>query len=479
MSTFAARSRHTLRSEDSEEGSGLSAFPGRSNLTQTLNQKQTSNSNSLLASSSSAPLVIPPLNSNFAKTLNELREGVERSGDPRLQFAFVKYLFDAAEQLVIDANTLGITFDALGGAMSADEAIGRLRAMFIDEAMKLLKRLALVAPGMGRQPLPEAQFMLAEFYGKGTYGLPVSHHKAFILYVQASKQGHHEAAFRVAVSYEIGAGTKKDVLRAAQFYRKAAAMGNSLAMHKMAKICMYGNTHANASTNSIHAQPHNPPRLKEGFQWLKRAATLASEKHPEALFELALCYEESGSNHGAGNGLDMSAIVLADNRYALQLFREAADFGYPPAMHKVALALEHGRGTDTNIPEAIRYYTASAERGMPDAQLSLARWYLRGCPEAHLNQSHGEAYRWALKAAEAGHPKAMFFLGKLLEEEEQEYNNGEPLDTTGLVGKHNRAEEAREWYTKAAASGYKRAQDKLEAMGKLRGKSQRRCCSIQ
>ena len=49
-----------------------------------------------------------------------------------------------------------------------------------------------------------------------------------------------------------------------------------------------------------------------------------------------------------------------------------------------------------------------------DACFALTAWYLVGSPGV-LPQSDTEAFLWAMKAAEAGLPKAMYAVGYFLE----------------------------------------------------------------
>lgn len=379
---------------------------------------------------------LPPLNENFARGLTGLRDSVRKSGDPRIQFAFVNYLLEASEILLLDSNQLGIAFDSLPEGVTESDARNRMHKLFVDEAIKWLKKLATTSPGFGRQPLAEAQFALADFYGKGIYGLKVNHKEAFILYTQASKQGHPVAAFRTAVCYEFGAGTKRDSFRACQFYRKAAALGDPLAMHKMAKILLQGKL-------------GQQKKLKEGLQWLKRAAVLADAKHPEALHDLALCFTKE-------EGL---SIVIPDNQYVLELFKQASELGYAPSQHRLGTCYEFALlDCEVDPTESIKYYRLAAEQGYTDSQLALANWFLVGAPEASLPQSDLDAFRWAHRAANAGHIKAQYMLGHC-------YENGIGVAEPDL-------KEARQWYRRSAEQGYRRAVNRLNELdGKVNNKT--------
>ncbi|KAG1058600.1 hypothetical protein G6F42_028606 [Rhizopus arrhizus] len=111
----------------------------------------------------------------------------------------------------------------------------KARENMIMEAQKIVKKLATHS-GMGKQGYPEAQFFLANCYGTGSMGLQTDPEKAFALYIQGSKQSHPGCTFRAAVCYEVGAGTKRDKNHAMQFYRKAANLGDNVAMYMLEKV---------------------------------------------------------------------------------------------------------------------------------------------------------------------------------------------------------------------------------------------------
>ena len=179
--------------------------------------------------------------------------------------------------------------------------------MLIQESLKVVRRLA-------SQPeaYDEAQFFLANCYGTGMLGLQVDHERAYHLYLQAAKQNHPSATYRVAVCNEIGAGTRREPPRAAAFYRKAASLGDTAAMYKLGMILLFGTL----------GESKNP---REAINWLKRAAEQADEDNPHALHELGLVYELSqhvvqGLVHGLSRSyshVGSGAAVLGDPMVAL------------------------------------------------------------------------------------------------------------------------------------------------------------------
>jgi TPR repeat protein len=262
--------------------------------------------------------------------------------DPEAQFAFAKYLIEAAKKI--------------GDELSEkDIRLGRkYRDVLLQESLRNIKKLA-----ESKQPYPDAQFFLANLYGTGQLGLTVDHEKAYYLYLMASKLNHPAATYRSAVCNEIGAGTKKDAGRAVLFYRKAAALGDTAAMYKLSMILLGG----------LLQQPRNP---REGAVWLRRAAAQADEDNPHSLHELALLHERP--NNGG--------VVPYDPNMARELFLQAAQLGYAPSQFKLGSCHEFGNLSCPIDPrKSIAWYTRAAEKGDSEAELALSGWYLTGSGE--------------------------------------------------------------------------------------------------
>lgn len=144
------------------------------------------------------------------------------------------------------------------------------REKYILDAHKIVKKLS-------NNGYSEATFYLADAYSRGSLGLESDTREAFKLYQSAAKAGHAQAAYRVAVCCEIGheegGGTSRDAVKAMQWYKRAATLGDTPAMYKMGIISLKG----------LLGQPKSP---KEAVVWLKRAAERADEENPHALHEL-------------------------------------------------------------------------------------------------------------------------------------------------------------------------------------------------
>jgi TPR repeat protein len=320
----------------------------------------------------------PPYTKEF---VDDYRARMKLDPDPEAQFAFAKYLIEAARKVGEDMS------------QTDPKAGKRYRENLIAESLKVLKRL--VSEGgvgvKGEGGYPEAQFFLANMFGTGQLGLQVDHEKAYQLYMQASKANHPAATYRTAVCNELGAGTRKEVNRAVLFYRKAAMLKDTAAMYKLAMILILGNM----------GQQINH---REGVTWLRRAALQADEDNPHALHELAMIYEDPRSLKIHPSILPPS-IDLARDHYT-----QAAQLGYAPSMHKLGVAYEHGHlGCPVDPKRSIAWLSRAAEKGDPEAALALSGWFLTGA-EGVLKQDDAEAYLWARKAANKGLATAEYAL---------------------------------------------------------------------
>lgn len=284
------------------------------------------------------------------------------------------------------------------------------REKHILEAHKVVKKLS-------SNGYPEAMFYLADCHGQGLLGLETDPKEAFTLYQAAAKAGHAQSAYRTAVCCEMGAddggGTKKDPIKAVQWYRRAASLGDAAAMYKLGMILLKG----------LLGQQKN---LGEAVNWLKRAADAADEDNPHGLHELALLYEGQSNDK-----------IIRDEAYAFSLFQQAAELGYRFSQFRLGQAHEYGLlGCAIDARNSIAWYTKAAAQGEHQSELALSGWYLTGS-QGILDQSDTEAYLWARKAACAEPPlaKAMFAMGYFTE--------------VG-IGCPRSLEEAKKWYGRAA-----------------------------
>ncbi|KAJ3099383.1 hypothetical protein HDU96_010723 [Phlyctochytrium bullatum] len=346
-------------------------------------------------------------------SLDAFRQKAKGSNDPDLQLEYAKFLIAAGDEAI----------DSDPDPKKAQKNRDLLHA----EGLRWIKKLA----SSGRHAPTEALFMLAEFHGTGALGVHVDHDKAFSLYQQAVKQNHPAATYRAAVCYELGIGTRRDPSKSFQYFKKAAALGDTAAMYKIGMILL----------NGLLGQQRN---VREAVNWLKKSAAQADKDNPHALHELGLLYEDK-------NSADPDGVIVTDPIYAQELFHKAAHLGFAPSQYRLGLAFEYGLlGLAVDPRRSIAWYTKAAQQGEPEAELALSGWYLTGA-QGILNQNDTEAYLWARKAADKGLAKAEYAVGHYSE-------NG--------VGVQADYDEARRWYLRAAAQNNKRA---IQRLKELRG----------
>lgn len=300
--------------------------------------------------------------------------------------------------------------DVLVPQLPDPKSRARARERYVMDAHKILKKLA------GSAQNPDAMFFLADCMGRGNLGFEPDSKEAFTLYQSSAKLGHAGAAYRTAVCCELGnddgGGTRKDPLKAIQWYKRAATLGDTPAMYKVGMILLKG----------LLGQPRNP---REAVGWLKRAAERCDAENPHALHELGLLYESAQPND----------VILRDEPYALQLFEQAANLGYKFSQFRMGCAYEYGlMGCPVDPRSSIMWYSRAATQEEHQSELALSGWYLTGS-EGVLQQSDTEAYLWARKAAQAGLAKAEYAMGYFTE--------------VG-IGIAANLEDAKRWYWRAA-----------------------------
>ncbi|KAJ5952958.1 uncharacterized protein N7479_011371 [Penicillium vulpinum] len=391
--------------------------PGHDQASKPAPVRQYSAPESIPAPAAPQPMTAPSGTAQTPVTIEEIQRLQQRArgnpSDQKTQLLLAKKLVEASTVLIGDNSRLD------------PKSKAKAKEKYVLDAHKIVKKL--VAAGYS-----EAQFFLADCHGEGLLGLEVDPKEAFALYHSAAKQGHAQSAYRVAVCCEIGqeegGGTKRDPFKAVQWYKRAAALGDTPAMYKMGMINLKG----------LLGQARNP---REGVSWLKRAADRADEENPHALHELALMYENAGSND----------IIVRDEQYASQLFHQAAELGYKFSQFRLGTAYEYGlMGCPIDNRMSIIWYTRAAAQGEHQSELALSGWYLTGS-EGILSQNDTEAYLWARKAATAGLAKAEYAMGYFTE--------------VGIGAAAN-LDDAKRWYWRAAAQGFPKARERLEDLKK-------------
>ena len=140
-----------------------------------------------------------------------------------------------------------------------------------------------------------------------------------------------------------------------------------------------------------------------------------------------------------------------DQKTAAQLYRAAADEGYPLAQTNLGVMFEGGQGGLVKSDrDAEKLYRLAAEQGFPAGQASLGTFYVSG--RGGLRRDDREAVRLWRMAAESGNAQAQNNLGKIY----AEGRGGVPRDPD---------EAARLWRL-AAEGGVQEARGNLQKAGR-------------
>src|SRR5579883_2291440 len=142
--------------------------------------------------------------------------------------------------------------------------------------------------------------------------------------------------------YANGLGVPKDDAKAAEWYKLAAARGDSNAMFALAMFALNGRA--------------GPRDRQASAKWLASAAKLG---HPQAAYDLALLYIEG-------------QLFPQDFKRAAELLRIAADAGSPDAQYALGTFYKEGRGVPKDMHEAVKLWAQAALADNTDAEVEYA-----------------------------------------------------------------------------------------------------------
>merc|ERR1711971_950618 len=107
--------------------------------------------------------------------------------------------------------------------------------------------------------------------------------------------------------------------------------------------------------------------------------------------------------------------VPKDAKKALKFFTAAADVGQPEANCSLGLMYGMGDGVPKDPKKALKFFTAAADAGLPDANFNLGLMYGMG---DGVPKDPKKAMDFFTVAADAGHPDADRMLGLMYEEDD-------------------------------------------------------------
>ena len=292
------------------------------------------------------------------------------------------------------------------------------------------------------------------YYKKGNYT------KAMSNYVKcgANENGFRsEALYKAGSMHEKGEGTDENRAQAILFYRKSVQYAIDLACDARLALMRLGET----------------VDKKEDF--VDATKTMLMGLSPKEMYETGFEYEQGLNNRfvslpkayafykAAADAnytkayTKMGEIYISDyypfndktksDKFYQKAFRiyKQKESSSGEACYELGRMYQNGYGTEINQEQAKYYYKSGALLGDKNASWRFGLI----CKE---EMEYPEAYKFFLKAAEAGQGMAMYELAKLYEEG---------------MGVNMSRERAIEWYTKCAKSNYVAHTDAKKALRRL------------
>lgn len=375
------------------------------------------------------------------QTIALYRKNAKRSNDPAIQFQLAQYMVQTA---LINGNFSSSLKSMSSGSSTTNFDLSSPKDSEVDEThvqLSLLKEALSMLKKLAVKGHADSQYLLGDIYSSCALGRP-DKERSFKYFLMAAKHGHAEAAYRAALCLQEGWGTARDGTRALNFYKTAAVRNQPGALYQLGIAYFLGGLGLSDTASN---------RLS-GIKWLTRAVNVATVIYNRAPYELAKIYE-----------VGYKDIVIPDESYAVKLYARSAELNFIPAAFKLGRAYEFGDlccPQDANL--SIHYYTIAALGGDPQAQLSLAAWYMVGAGSS-FPRDENEAYEWALRAAMNNLPKAQLTVGFFLQ-------NG--------IGCERDILESSKWLEKAAANGVEAAINLLAEKTPKKASKKKQTCNV-
>ncbi|KAF9569569.1 hypothetical protein EC968_002466 [Mortierella alpina] len=372
-----------------------------------------------------------------AAVLAKYRETAIKTKDASIQLSYAKYLLEIGDPCPPGTSLTpeGTPRSSSGAGPNTDSppASGPPSPTSSQhDSQNGKKQLTLEAiywiDRLAKEGQPEAQFIKGTWYEEGSHLCKKNPDKAVRYYQSASKGDYGPAHYKYGYSCE----KKKDNNKAVMLYKKAAIHNDVPASHRLAIIYLYGEL----------GQSKN---MKAGLQYLKRAASFATESAPMAPYVLGLILSRDYDKNLA----IPDDIAFPDDGEALEWFRKSAKLGYGPANYKLGYCYEYGSlGCPIDPFLSVQHYERAILAGDSngEAEMALSGWYLSGA-EGCFAANDQLAFDYATKAADKKLPKAQYAMGYY-----HEVGIATPIDL----------DKAMEFYKLAAQNGNKDAQQRLE-----------------
>jgi TPR repeat protein len=243
-----------------------------------------------------------------------------------------------------------------------------------------------------------AQASLAKAYEEGD-GVQQNDELAFKWYRKAAEHGDPDAQNRVGLMYNLGRGTQRNKEQAVGWFHKAARQKNAKAMFNLG-AAYYNGEGVGVDDNTslawfLLSQEHGNPAADDA---VRRAISARTTEQINAFVTIAQMYT---------SGVDLPK----DSTEVLKWYRKAGDMGNPRAgVMAASLLLAPGRNSSQEeYVEALHRCESAANGNYGPGAYCMAFMSKQGIAG---EKNPIETAKWLTRAAELGHPEAMFDLGE-------------------------------------------------------------------
>lgn len=248
--------------------------------------------------------------------------------------------------------------------------------------------------------------------------------KAATWFRKAAEQKYAPAQSWLGFFHEKGHGVKADPAEAVRWYRKSAEQNNADGLFHMGRVYESG---IGVTKDLGQARTYYTKAVAAGA----RDASLALANLGSAPATLAPTQEHI--NEG------LRLYKAKDFAGAAKVFQKLAEQGHPRGQYLIAYQYERGEGVRQSRDEAVRWYRKSAEQGYAEAQNYLGMMYENGIL---VKEDWAEALRWIRQSAEQGDRDGQFLLGRAYQ--------------FGMAVPQSR-QEAISWFDRAGDQGHSQA----------------------
>lgn len=133
----------------------------------------------------------------------------------------------------------------------------------------------------------------------------------------------------------------------------------------------------------------------------------------------------------------------SDRKKALEIYKEAANEGYPDAYCKLGIAYQNGIIVARDISKAMEYYQMAGKMGSPIGYYNIAALYYHG---KYVQKNYAKAADYYYKSASQGYSRAQNDLGLCYY-----HGHGVPVNKR----------QAKQWIQKSADQGYYPAEENI------------------